>query len=162
LTLLAALGGFVALVCLWFAYFGRAEQLVVGHASGSDDPIRAIHLGNNVMYAVVIGLVVFAAGADLVIAHPGESQAGLGGVLLLGGPAVYVGAQAAFFLFTTRSDWPLRVIGAAVLGVGAAIAYWLPSMVVVALLVIVLLALAILLTREREETAPSADSIPEL
>jgi low temperature requirement protein LtrA len=62
LTLLAAFGGIVALVSLWFTYFGRTEE-------------------------VVVGLVVLAAGAELVIAHPDDARAGLGGVLLLVGRA---------------------------------------------------------------------------
>lgn len=62
LTLLAALGGFIALVSLWFTYFGRAEHAAIEHASATDDPIRAVHLEINVIYGVIIGLVAFAAG----------------------------------------------------------------------------------------------------
>jgi low temperature requirement protein LtrA len=150
LTLPAALGGFVALVSLWFTYFGAAERVVVCHAATSEDPIRTIHLGNNVLYGVVVGLVGFAAGAELVIAHPDAALAGLGGVLPLGGPALYVAAQGVYFRMTTRRDWLPRVDGAVLLGLAAAGAYWLPAMVTLLLLVVVLLGLAVYLSRARE------------
>jgi hypothetical protein len=67
----------------------------------------AVHLQINVIYAVVLGLVTFAAGAELVIARPDESRSGLGGVLLLGGPILYLGGQAVYFRLTTAvTGWP--------------------------------------------------------
>jgi low temperature requirement protein LtrA/transcriptional regulator with XRE-family HTH domain len=158
LTLLAALGGFLALVSLWFIYFGRAEQVAITHAASVEDPIRTVHLGINVIYLVVLGLVVFAAGAELVIAHPEEPRAGLGGVLMLGGPALYLGAQAIYFLMATGHDWLPRVVGAIVLGFGAAAAYWLPAMLAVVVLVVLLVALAVHLARERAATPAEATS----
>lgn len=158
LTLFAALGGFVALVSLWFIYFGRAEQVAVSHASTVDDPVRTIHLGINVIYGVVTGLVVFATGAELVIAHPEQTRAGPGAVLLLGGPILYLGAQAIYFAMTTGHQWRPRVAGAILLGIGASVAYWIPAMLAVGLLVVVLLALAIHLSRERGATGASVTS----
>ena len=144
-------------MALWFLYFGRAERVAVRHASTTDDPIRTVHLGINVVYGVVAGLVVFAAGAELVIAHPDESRAGLGGVLLLGGPVLYLGAQAIYFRLTTGHDWLPRIAGAILLGHGAAAAFWLPAMVTIALLVIVLLTLAVHLSRARDRWTADAD-----
>jgi low temperature requirement protein LtrA len=152
LTLLAALGGFTALVSLWFTYFGRAEQSALNHAATTIDPIRTVHLQINVIYAVVLGLVIFAAGAELVIAHPDESRSGLGGVLLLGGPILYLGGQAVYFRLTTGHDWLARGLGAGVLGLGAAGVYWLPAMVAITLLVVILVALAVYLSTDRPDS----------
>jgi low temperature requirement protein LtrA len=151
LTLVAALGGFIALVSLWFTYFGRAERSALDHASTTDDPIRTAHLQINVIYAVVLGLVTFAGGAELVIAHPDEPQSGLGGVLLLGGPVLYLGGQAIYFHLTTGRDWQARVLGAGLLAVGAVGAYWLPATVAIAMLVIILVALAVHLSMDRPD-----------
>ena len=53
LTLVLAAGCFVALVCLWAVYFGRAEQLVESHIAATENPIRSVHIGINVIYGVV-------------------------------------------------------------------------------------------------------------
>jgi low temperature requirement protein LtrA len=157
LTLLAALGGFVALVSLWFTYFGRAEQSALEHALTTDDPIRTVHLQINVIYAVVLGLVTFAAGTELVIAHPDEPQSGLGGVLLLGGPIFYLGGQAIYFRLITGRDWQSRALGAGLLALGAAVAYWLPAMAAIALLVVILVALAVYLSTDRPRLTSDSD-----
>jgi low temperature requirement protein LtrA len=159
MTLLAAAGGFVALVLLWFIHFGRAERLILEHASTVEDPIRTVHLGINGIYLVVVGLVTFAAGAEMVIAHPEATQAGIGGVLLLGGPIFYVGFQAVYFGTTTGHDWKPRVVTAAALGAGAVAAYWLPALVAVASVNVILLMLAIHLSRGRA-TREAGDTVP--
>jgi low temperature requirement protein LtrA len=161
LTLLAALGGFIALLALWFIYFGRGEQVAIRHASATVDPIRTVHLGINVIYVVVVGLVVFAAGAELVIAHPHETRSGVGGILLLSGPILYLAAQAVYFAMTTHADWVPRIIGALALGVGAVTAYWLPAMLAMGMLVVVLIGLATHLGREREPQGTSVATMPD-
>ena len=85
LTLLMALGGFVALLCLWVVYFGRAEQLVVSHTTANEDPIQSVHLGTNVIFGVVAGLVTLAAEIEIVLAQardPDQASAECG--LLVG------------------------------------------------------------------------------
>ncbi|QSE80559.1 low temperature requirement protein A [Rhodococcus koreensis] len=148
LTLALAAGCFVALVCLWAVYFGRAEQLVESHIAATGNPIRSVHIGINVIYGVVTGLVMFAAGSELVLAHAGDDRAGVGGVLMLAGPAIYLLSHAIYFRLTTHTGWVLRAVGAAVLGSASAAAYWLPSYAVVLALVLILLAVAVTLTRD--------------
>jgi low temperature requirement protein LtrA len=112
-----ALGGFI--VCLWMMYFGRAEQLVLRHTSATENPIRSVHIGINVIYGVLVGLVMLAAGSELVLAHAHDPRAGVAGVLVLAGPMVYPGSQAIYFRVETGTGWLPRVIAAAVLGVAA-------------------------------------------
>ncbi len=161
MTLLTAAGGFIALVSLWVVYFARGEQMAVAHASTVEDPIRIVHIGINSIYLVVIGLVMFAAGAELVIAHPEETRAGIGGVLLLGGPALYVGSQAIYFGTTVGRDWVPRAVGAAALAVGAAAAYWMPALAAVALVDLLAVVLAIYLARVDATRAAGAVPIGE-
>jgi low temperature requirement protein LtrA len=149
-TILMALAGFVALVCLWLFYFGHTEEHVVEHASTTENPIRAVHLGINVIYGVVAGLVAMAAGTELLLAHPDDQQAGVAGVLVLGGPLLYVVAQAVYLGPTAGHGWLPRLVGAGVLGAAAVTAYWLPPYGVSAVLVVILLALAVVLARERD------------
>ncbi|MDI2031784.1 low temperature requirement protein A [Saccharopolyspora sp. TS4A08] len=155
-TLLSSLGVFVALVCLWLTYFGRGEQQVADHIAATDDPIRSVHLGINAVYGVMAGLVVLAAGSELVIAHAEDAHAGIGGVLLLGGPTLYLLAQMFYFRATTGIVWIPRGLGAIALTTGAVAAYWLPPLVAVLVLVLVLLVLVSHIARERGAAAEAA------
>lgn len=148
LTLVLALGGFAAVVFLWQVYFGRSEQQVVRHTSATEDPIRSVHVGINAIYGVVAGLVVLASGLEIVLAHAHEGRSGAAGALVLAGPMVYLASQAVYFRIETGTGWRPRTIGAAVLGLAAVAAYWLPGYLVVALLVVILAGLAVHLSRE--------------
>lgn len=148
LTLLLAAGGFVALVCLWAIYFEGAEEEALSHATATNDPIRSVHVGLNVVYGVVAGLVVLAAGSEYVIAHAHEDAAHVPGVLMLAGPAAYLLAQAIYFRVETGTQWVPRAIGAVVLLVVAVAAYWLPPYAVLLALVVILSGLAYQLGRD--------------
>lgn len=156
LTLVLAAGCFVALVCLWAVYFGRAEQLAESHIAATENPIRSVHIGINVIYGVVTGLVMFAAGSETVLAHTGAARPGVGGVLMLAGPAIYLLAHAFYFRITTGTGWIPRAVGAAVLGLAAIAAFWLPAYAVVVALVLILLVLAVHLNREPHDE-PAAE-----
>ncbi|SFW79918.1 low temperature requirement protein A [Amycolatopsis australiensis] len=142
LTVLVAVGGFASLVGLWAVYFGRSEEQVEQHTEAAEDPVRSVHIGMNVLYGVLTGLVTFAAGIELVLAHVHDARAGVGGALALAGPAIYLLSQTIYFRVETGTGWRPRAIGTGVLAVAAVAAYWLPGYAVVALLVVVLAALA--------------------
>lgn len=147
LTLFMALAGFVSLVCLWAVYFERAEQVVASHTAKVDDPIRSVHVGLNVIYGVVAGLVVLAAGSDLVLAHAHEQRAGVAGVLILVGPMIYFTAQGIYFWVETGTGWRPRAVTAGVLAGAAVAAYWVPPYVAVAFQVVILVGVATYLAR---------------
>jgi hypothetical protein len=69
-------------------------------------------------------------------------------VLVLAGPAVYLMAQAIYFRVETGTGWRPRILGAALLGIAATPAYWLPVYAVIALQVAALIALAVRLSRD--------------
>ncbi|MGY0498232.1 low temperature requirement protein A [Nocardia sp. FBN12] len=142
LTLLLALGCFIALVCLWVVYFGRAEQLVEERISDDEDPIRSVHIGINITYGVVTGLVMFAAGIEILLAHVHDPRSGIAGILMFAGPAIYLLSHAIYFHRDIGVGWLPRLVGATVLAVAAATAFWLPAYIVVTLLVAILVTLA--------------------
>lgn len=148
-TLLLAAAGFVALVCLWALYFARAEEVVVQHTAATGHRIRTVHVGLNVIYGVMAGLVVLAAGIESLVVHAHDNQAGVAGILLLAGPATYLLAQAVYFTTASREEWQPRAIGGGILVIGAAGAYWVPSPAAFGLLLVIVLPLTILLTRSR-------------
>ncbi|MFG2442753.1 low temperature requirement protein A [Nocardia fluminea] len=147
LVLTLAFGCFLALVCLWQIYFARAEADVVRDITRTADPIAAVHLGLSAIYGVVAGLVIFAAGAETLLGHAHTDRAGVAGVLILIGPAVYLLSQAFYFHRETGTGWLPRVVGAAVLAVTAIAAYWLPPWLVIVVLVLILGGLAVRLSR---------------
>ncbi|MGW5570329.1 low temperature requirement protein A [Nocardia thailandica] len=152
LVLLLAFGCFVALVCLWQMYFARAESEVVRHITHTADPIAAAHIGLSAIYGVVAGLVMFAAGAELLLGDAYAARAGVAGTLVLSGPALYLLAQAFYFRRVTGENWQPRVVGAAVLIVAAIVAFGLPPWLVIVLLDGVLGALAAVLSRATGST----------
>ncbi|GAB3150363.1 low temperature requirement protein A [Amycolatopsis stemonae] len=141
LVVLLVVGGFASLVGLWALYFGRAEELVAQHTEATEDPVRSVHIGMNILYGVLTGLVTFAAGIELVLAHAHASRAGAGGVLTLAGPAIYLLSQAIYFRVETGTGWLPRATGAGALAAAAVAAFWLPGYAVVVLLVVVLAVL---------------------
>jgi len=159
-TLLATMGGFVALVCLWAVYFGGSEQIVVSHATNVQDPIRVVHLAINAVYGVIISLVVLAAGTELLLAHAEQRRAGIGGVLIGGGPALYLMVHAFYFRTAIRSGSRPRAIGTVVLAGVAVVAYWLPPLVVIGVLDLTLLALVVSLSRG-DQSDPSRTRMAE-
>ncbi|MCD0444156.1 low temperature requirement protein A [Glycomyces sp. A-F 0318] len=149
LILTAALGTFIALVGLWFTYFGRGERIAVGNAAETDDPIRAVRLGIDMTYLFLAGLVAFAAGSELLIEHAADPRSGVAGVLLMGGPALYLLAQAVYFRLAVGTDWRARAVGGLALAAAAAAAPWLPPLAAIGLLVLITTVLAVRLTGER-------------
>ncbi|SEI87616.1 low temperature requirement protein A [Demequina mangrovi] len=136
-------GAFVAVVCLWYSYFGGAEELVVAEAHDTRDPIGAVHRGIVVLLFVMAGLIMLAAGADLVVAEVDAARAGAGGALLLAGPALFLAAQAAYVLGAGMTRWRVRIVGAALLVAGAAVAPSLPPLGAVALLDMILVPVVV-------------------
>lgn len=97
--------GFVTLVCLWAVYFGGAEQLAVSHSSATTDPIHSVHVGINVIYGVLSGLVMFAAGSEILLTHAHSPRAEVAGVLVPVGPMVYLLSQAIWFRVETGTGF---------------------------------------------------------
>jgi hypothetical protein len=71
---------------------------------------------------------------------------------------VYLLSHAFYFRVETGTGWHPRVTGADLLGVAAAAVCWLPAYAVVALRVVILLGLAVHLSKDT--TGPSATAVP--
>ncbi|WP_170026293.1 hypothetical protein [Actinomadura oligospora] len=66
----AALGVFVALVCLWATFFGGGEEVVTRRVATTADPLLPVRRAVNGKYGTLAGLVLLAVGAELLIAPP--------------------------------------------------------------------------------------------
>ncbi|MFG2262276.1 low temperature requirement protein A [Streptomyces sp. NPDC048720] len=113
----------------------------------STDPVRFVRLGVNSAYLVLAALVALAVGSELVITHPTGHGSLTLALLLFGGPALYLATTAWFFHTTAGSAWKERFLAAAVLAVIGTTAVRLPPLASLALLDIILIATAVILTR---------------
>ncbi|MER8232459.1 low temperature requirement protein A [Streptomyces sp. NPDC094049] len=159
-SVLATAGVFVALVCLWAAYFGGGEDVVRTVLATTPDPVRALRLGVNSVYLVMAALVALAVGSELAIAHPTGHGSTTIALLLFGGPALYLVTTAWYFRTTAGGAWTERLAGAAVLVVVGVAAVRLPPLASVVLLDVVLLTTAAVLVRAHRGLTRSLRKAP--
>lgn len=146
-SVLATAGVFIALVCLWAVYFGGGEDVFTTAVATSEDPVRSVRLGVNSAYVVLAALVALAVGSELVVAHPlGHGSTTLA-LLLFGGPTLYLATTAWFFHATTQGAWVERLVACAACIAGGVAAVWLPPLVSLAVLDVILVVTAGVLTR---------------
>jgi low temperature requirement protein LtrA len=95
--IVAFLAAFVGSVGLWWVYFDRSAEEGARVIASSADPGRlgrsAYHLIHSLMVA---GIIVVAAGDQLVLRNPGAVGHTAVSVMLLGGTALYLLGHAAF------------------------------------------------------------------
>jgi low temperature requirement protein LtrA len=119
-------------------YIYRAGQLLSAAFAKAQMSIRFTQWVSSTHVIMVTGIVVTAVGADLVITHPSGSTAPAWGVVILGGPALFVAGRVGFeytvFARVTR-DRPVGVLLLAAL---------IPAARLVPPLVVAVVAMAIL------------------
>jgi low temperature requirement protein LtrA len=97
----ASLGAFVAAftasVAMWWIYFDRGADLGVERITSAANPGRLGRLAYTYLHLpIVAGIILFAVGHELTLAHPEghtDTKTALG---VLGGAAVYLGGQLLF------------------------------------------------------------------
>ena len=125
-------------LCLWWLYF-RAEPIALRHVSGTEDVVYASRMAANGLLVIIAGLIALAAGNGLVIDHPTRNATVAVGLMLFGGPTLFLLAQAWYLrlVFGTAPRPQLVTIVALAIGCAAALAV---SELVVALVVVAVLA----------------------
>jgi len=129
----AEIGAFVTAVVgslgLWWLYFDRSAREAAGVIAASADPGRlgrtAYHLIHPVMVA---GIIVVAAGDEVVLSRPGATGVTSTGWLVLGGTALFIAGHAAFKVAVWRVVSWQRVAGVVVLGLLGLAAGSLPAL----------------------------------
>ncbi|MEV8047255.1 low temperature requirement protein A [Streptomyces griseoluteus] len=144
-SVLATIGVFIALVCLWAVYFGGGEDVLAIVVASTTDRLRAVRLGGNSAYLVLAALVALAVGSELAIAHPTGHGSVTLALLLFGGPALYLATTGWFYYVTAQGAWTERFIATALLVVVGVAAIWLPPLASLALLDAILLVTAAVL-----------------
>ncbi|MFF8286799.1 low temperature requirement protein A [Streptomyces albus] len=150
-TVTAGFGVFVAVVCLWASYFGGGEDIVTRHVAVTADRLRPVRHAVSGKYGTLAGLVTLAVGAELAISHPtghGSVQLGL---LLFGGPILYLITQAWWYYVTTGRAWAARLLACLACAVAGIAAVWLPPLASVLILVAILVALVLVLKQAHHQ-----------
>ncbi|MFB6892408.1 low temperature requirement protein A [Kitasatospora sp. NPDC056327] len=142
----AGLGAFVALVCLCASYFRGGESILARYVAASADPLLPVRRAVSGQYTTLAGLVALAVGAELSIAHPTGPGSPEAGLLLFGGPALYVLTQAWWYWLNTGRAWGARLLACPVFAAGGLAACRLAPLASVLLLDAILVVLVAVLT----------------
>ena len=140
-TLAAFALAFLGTAALWWLYFNYVARVATRRLQLADNRTGMARDAYTYLHVVMVaGIIVWAVGDELVIAHPGDELPGREVAAIVAGPAIYLLAHALFRLRVAGSVSWKRLGGAlacvAVGGVGA----FAPALVVVALVVAVLAA----------------------
>jgi low temperature requirement protein LtrA len=96
-VLAAFLVAFVGSLAMWWVYFHKGAEAGGAAISHADDPGRLARLGYTYLHMpIVAGIIIAAAGDEIVLTHPG-GHAGLHQVaVLVGGPLLFLVGTLAF------------------------------------------------------------------
>lgn len=97
---LTAVLGLTLSYYLWWAYFGGDDERAERALAGIDDPLRraraALRAYGYAHYALLLGIVLVAAGVKKVVARPDSGLGAAAALTLGGGVALYVLGDLAF------------------------------------------------------------------
>jgi low temperature requirement protein LtrA len=134
----------VTTALLWRVYIFRAGEDLPAAFRVASTPAR---LGIGVVYAhlgMIAGIIVTAVGDELLIAGPFESASFAPGMVILGGPAIFLASRTAFgYTVFTKFYWHC-LAGALVLVAVGLLMLPMPRLVAAIIAAVVVLAVAIL------------------
>lgn len=87
---------FLTTVLLWRIYVHRSGALLPAAIRASMDPSRFLHTAPYTHLPMIAGVVVTAAGFDLILHHPTGRTPPAWVAVLLGGPALFLAGRALF------------------------------------------------------------------
>ena len=123
---------FVGAVAMWWLYFDRGMVEAHHRIAHSADPGRQARADYSYLHVfIVAGIILCAAGDELVLAHPAHVDPA-GVAVLAGGPAMYLASVGGFkWLSRSRSRPPLsHLVGLLLLAALAwmALQHWLSAL----------------------------------
>jgi low temperature requirement protein LtrA len=143
-----ALGlAFLGSTALWWLYFGHVAGAVAETiAQSTADEVG--RMGRDVYtylhLPIIAGIVLFAVGDELVVAHPNESLHLTGAIVTLGGPALYLlGVMATAARVGRPQSWARAVVVVLLLA-AIPLAALMPAIAVSAALILLLGSLVVI------------------
>jgi len=142
-TIAAFAGAFVGTVAMWWIYFSIGQQVATRRFAAAEQVGPLARLAYTYFHLpIVAGIILSAAGAELVIAHPsGHTETGKA-LVLIGGAATYLVGNLLFKMAFWRRPPRSHVFGIVVLVLLGAIAASLPPVVLSAAIAVTLIGVA--------------------
>ncbi len=135
---------FLGSAALWWLYFDYVARIAERRLTLAQDRVRLARDGYTYLHLLMVaGVIVSAAGDELVIAHPTEELPSAELWVVVAGPAIYLIAHALFRLRMAGSLSWKRIGGAAACLAVAAVGSFVSALVVAALVVAILIAVII-------------------
>jgi low temperature requirement protein LtrA len=134
---------FVVTGALWWLYFGEVAESSQRQIAESNDPGRLARDAYTYLHApIVTGIIMVAVGDDLLITAPSHVLTGAGVLMMVAGPAVYLGGEGLVRLRMVGrySRWRvLTILSLAILGIAGS---GLPALALAAGVATILVTLA--------------------
>jgi low temperature requirement protein LtrA len=153
LTVVTGTCGLVTIVALWKLHFASSGRLMDSYVETTTDPILAARRTVNGLLVSVAGLIAVAVGNELVIAHPHDHTSVALGLVLFGGPLLYLLSQTVYLWAVIGTRSLPRMAGIAALAVAGGLSQLLPAYAALGLVTTVLLVLVVTVIRERDATS---------
>jgi low temperature requirement protein LtrA len=115
-TVAALVVAFAGSVAMWVVYFNIGAERASRLISASDDPGRLARSGYTYFHILIVaGVIVTAAGDELVLHQPGGSTETAALAAIVGGPALYLIGNALFKQLSAPHTPLSHVVGLALL-----------------------------------------------
>lgn len=143
-NMLAFASAFAGTLAMWWIYFDRGSETGARHMAQSAEPGRIARIGYTYLHAVMVaGVVVSAAGDEVLLAHPDHHAEIMSLLLILGGPATFL-AGTGVFKSLTLGWFPLsHRVGLGILAALIPLAFFVPQVALGALSTTALIVVAV-------------------
>jgi low temperature requirement protein LtrA len=116
-TIVAFVVAFAGSAGLWWIYFDRSAEAGARTIARSADPGRLGRTAYHMIHPIMVaGIIVAAAGDEIVLSDPASRVSTASAWLILGGPGLYIAGHAAFTAVVWRNTPRLRLAALVVLG----------------------------------------------
>jgi low temperature requirement protein LtrA len=135
---------FLETVALWWLYFGAATERSHAAVATSDDPGRIARDAYTYFHLLIIaGIIAIAAGDNLLLAGPSDALHGIGLVVVLGGPALFLIGENLFEWRATGSANVKRLAAAGLMVALVPLAPHVSALLLATVITILLSTLAV-------------------
>jgi low temperature requirement protein LtrA len=159
-TVGAFVTAFLNAVAMWWIYFHAGAEHAAERIATSSDPGRTARGAYSYLHVLIVAGIIVSAGADeIVLAHPDHADVAAI-ACLIGGPALFIVAVAAFKWISYERHLPpaSHLAGLLMLTalLGGALAHWFSALQLAATVTVVLMLVAVweaVALREQHATA---------